>query len=203
MNNYYYQQTKMFRSILGKNLIQSVSALNSSQQVVRTSFVRFNSNNANLDQLKSIFGDSKSTTKQASESTNKQSLNIDDLLNSSIPEAKSPSTTFPTTFSLHDKFGFEQNRQPTPREVAKNIREFGTNAGRTVDVNYNNISRSFNQMRRVVNENKIRYLQRIQSRYIRPAKYRKQLKREWWRRKFAAGFKDLLHQVNDARRRGY
>lgn len=193
----------MFRSILGRNLAQSFSVCNASQHVFRNNFARFNSNNANIDQLKSIFGDSKSTSPQNSESTEKQSLNIDDLLNSSIPEPKSPSSAFPTSFSLHDRFGFEQTRQPTPREVAKNIREFGTNAGRTVDVNYNNISRSFNQMKRVVNENKIRYLQRIQSRYIRPAKYRKQLKREWWRRKFAAGFKDLLHQVNDARRRGY
>ncbi|KAF6053142.1 Ribosomal protein S21 family protein [Candida parapsilosis] len=123
-------------------------------------------------------------------------VNIDDLLKNSIPDLS-------FSESINERFGFEANRQPTPREVAKGIREFGTNAGRTVDVNYNNLARAFTQIKRIGNENKIRYLQRVQSRYIRPAKYRKQLKREWWRRKFSAGFKNLLAQVNNARRRGY
>ncbi|KAI5966717.1 uncharacterized protein KGF55_000126 [Candida pseudojiufengensis] len=123
-------------------------------------------------------------------------INIDELLKSSIPELSFQD-------SISERFGFDTNRQQTPREVAKGIKEFGTNAGRSIDVNYNNLSRTFIQIKRLNNENKIKYLQKIQSRYIRPAKYRKQLKREWWRRKFSSGFKDLLAQVNDARRRGY
>ncbi|CCG20416.1 hypothetical protein CORT_0A00230 [Candida orthopsilosis Co 90-125] len=140
-----------------------------------------------------------STNKVASSakySKTESNINIDDLLKSSIPDLS-------FSESMSERFGFDTNRQPTPREIAKGIREFGTNAGRTVDVNYNNLARAFTQIKRVGNENKLRYLQKIQSRYIRPAKYRKQLKREWWRRKFSSGFKDLLAQVNDARRRGY
>ncbi|KAG5416903.1 hypothetical protein I9W82_005633 [Candida metapsilosis] len=136
------------------------------------------------------------STKKDASPAKETNINIDDLLKSSIPNLS-------FSESINERFGFEANRQPTPREVAKGIREFGTNAGRTVDVNYNNLARAFTQIKRVGNENKLRYLQKIQSRYIRPAKYRKQLKREWWRRKFSSGFKDLLAQVNDARRRGY
>ncbi|KAI5967611.1 hypothetical protein KGF57_000305 [Candida theae] len=140
---------------------------------------------------------STSNDKSAAKASKTESnINIDDLLKQFIPNLS-------FSESINERFGFEANRQPTPREVAKGIREFGTNAGRTVDVNYNNLARAFTQVKRLGNENKIRYLQKIQSRYIRPAKYRKQLKREWWRRKFSAGFKDLLAQVNDARRRGY
>ncbi|KAI5959034.1 hypothetical protein CANMA_004158 [Candida margitis] len=170
------------RSVSPTSLLKpSIVAATASTLVVPS---RFNSTNK----------DASSATKYANPA--KSDINIDDLLKSSIPDLS-------FSESMNERFGFEANRQPTPREVAKGIREFGTNAGRTVDVNYNNLARAFTQIKRVGNENKIRYLQKIQSRYIRPAKYRKQLKREWWRRKFSGGFKDLLAQVNDARRRGY
>lgn len=193
----------MMKSILGSGLINNIAKSSLNKSVLRPSYtpIRFNSNNANLDQLKSIFNQSNEKSTTTNDSQTKSTLNIDDLLSNSILETRERPQS--NSFGVYDKFGFEQTRQPTPREVAKNIREFGVNAGRTVDVSYNNISRSFAQVKRVVNDNKIRYLQRIQSRFIRPTKYRKQLKREWWRRRFSQGFKELLHDVNDARRRGY
>lgn len=193
----------MMKSILGSGLINNIAKSSLNKSVLRPSYtpIRFNSNNANLDQLKSIFNQSNEKSTTTNDSQTKSTLNIDDLLSNSILETRERPQS--NSFGVYDKFGFEQTRQPTPREVAKNIREFGVNAGRTVDVSYNNISRSFAQVKRVVNDNKIRYLQRIQSRFIRPAKYRKQLKREWWRRRVSQGFKELLHDVNDARRRGY
>ncbi|KAI3404433.2 hypothetical protein KGF56_002730 [Candida oxycetoniae] len=142
-----------------------------------------------------VHNETRTNASKKNSSTHK--INIDELLKSSIPELSFKDT-------MNDDFGFEAtSREPSPREVARGIREFGTNAGRSVNVSYKNIPKAFTQVKRVVNENKIRYLQKVQSRYIRPAKYRKQLKREWWRRKFLVGFKDLLAQVNDARRRGY
>ncbi|KAL6454446.1 MRP21 37S ribosomal protein MRP21 [Candida maltosa Xu316] len=191
----------MFRSILGSSITRTVAFQSKPQYFVGSTLtgVRFNSNDAKFDQLKSIFNNKEALPKTE---TTKSTLNIDELLNNSIPDTNTILNSS-EKFSLHEKFGFEQSREPSPREVAKNIRQFGTYSGRVVDVHYNNVSRSFGQVKRLVNENKIRYLQKVQSRYIRPAKYRKQLKREWWRRKFQAGFRDLLHQVNDARRRGY
>ena len=79
----------------------------------------------------------------------------------------------------------------------------GPIAGRSVDVQYGNFNRALGGIFTVVKSNKIRYLQKVQSRFIPPAKYRKQKKREWWRRKFAQGFKELMSQVRDAKRRGY
>ncbi|CAH6718499.1 37S ribosomal protein Mrp21p, mitochondrial [[Candida] jaroonii] len=90
-----------------------------------------------------------------------------------------------------------------PRDVAKRIKITGPLAGRTINVTNNNVGASLKMLNSVIMSNKIRYLQRIQSRYIRPAKYRKQLKREWWRRKFSEEFKKLLAKVNDAKRKGY
>ncbi|KAI5950732.1 hypothetical protein KGF54_003806 [Candida jiufengensis] len=169
----------MFRLIQRQAIIPNIIPL-------RSSLIRFNS----------TFPPTQQPQSQQSQQSKDTKINIDDLLKNSIPELSFKD-------SITERFGFETNRQQTPREVAKGIKEFGTNAGRSIDVNYNNLSRTFVQIKRLNNENKIRYLQKIQSRYIRPAKYKKQLKREWWRRKFSSGFKDLLAQVNDARRRGY
>lgn len=93
--------------------------------------------------------------------------------------------------------------ETSPRDIAKTIRMHGPVAGRTVDVHNNNMGKALGGLNSLANASKIRYLKQIQSRFIRPAKYTKQKRREWWRRKFAVGFKDLMGQVNDARRRGY
>lgn len=90
-----------------------------------------------------------------------------------------------------------------PRDVAKQIRTQGPIAGRGVDVQYGNFGRSLGALASVLRSNNIRKLKKIQARYIRPAKLRKQAKSEWWRRRFSAGFKDLMAQVRDAKRRGY
>ena len=93
--------------------------------------------------------------------------------------------------------------QVHPRYIAKNIRVNGPLAGRTVDVHGGKLSYGLSGINAIVRNNKIRYLYNVQSRFIPPAKYKKQLKREWWRNNFAKGFKELLGEVKDAKRRGY
>ncbi|ODV65333.1 hypothetical protein HYPBUDRAFT_154114 [Hyphopichia burtonii NRRL Y-1933] len=90
-----------------------------------------------------------------------------------------------------------------PREVAKDIRLRGPLAGRAVNVVGNNVLRASSQLKSLIRDNKIRQLHRSQLRFTTPAKFRKQKKREWWRTRFAEGFKDIMTQVQDARRRGY
>lgn len=107
--------------------------------------------------------------------------------------------------NLQDDLGLSSNAASRihPRDVAKNIRVNGPLAGRTVDTSAGGVSYAVGGINSIIRNNKIRYLQRIQSRYIPPGKYKNQLKREWWRRRFFQGFKGLMAQVNDARRRGY
>lgn len=90
-----------------------------------------------------------------------------------------------------------------PRDVAKSIRVQGPPAGRTVDVQYGNLGFALGGLRNVLRANRINYFKKVQARHIPPAKYKKQRKREWWRRRFSEGFKDLMAQVKDAKRRGY
>lgn len=110
-----------------------------------------------------------------------------------------------TSFSLNrnDTFTSDSPPPPNPRDIAKTIKMHGPAAGRSVDVQSKNLGRALNGVKGLLLSSKVKYLKGVQSRYIRPAKYTKQKHREWWRRKFAAGFKDLMWQVNDARRRGY
>lgn len=104
---------------------------------------------------------------------------------------------------FQDDLGLGKSTQMHPRDIAKNIRMNGPIAGRTVDVSPGGVSYGIYGVNTILRSNKIRYLQRVQSRFIPPAKYKKQLKREWWRRRFFQGFKGLMAQVNDAKRRGY
>ncbi|ABN65639.1 predicted protein [Scheffersomyces stipitis CBS 6054] len=154
--------------------------------------VRYNSS---FDQLKN----SKANQKSSNSKKNNNGINdINELLNSSLE--LSENSAF-----LHSKssdYGLG-DVVPNPRDVAKNIREMGPVAGRAVDVHYGGLGKAFAGVRRLGFTNKIKHYQKVQERYIRPAKYAKQKKREWWRRKFSEGFKDLMSQVNDARRRGY
>ncbi|CAK9436515.1 mitochondrial 37S ribosomal protein bS21m [Lodderomyces beijingensis] len=178
--------SRLLASYKGGAGIKAVPQLRVFGSAVSYAPVRFNS----------LFSPSPDPKNLGSKQEKKSKIDIDELLKSSIPEL-----SFKDTMDNH--FGLESNRQPTPREVAKGIREFGPNAGRIVEVYHQNVAKSFSANSRLNSTNKIRYLQKIQSRYIRPAKYRKQLRREWWRRHFSAGFKDMMAQVNDARRRGY
>lgn len=105
--------------------------------------------------------------------------------------------------NFNDDLGLGKITQVHPRDIAKNIRVNGPLAGRTIDIHPGGVSYGLSSLNAVIRSNKVRYLKKIQSRYIPPAKYRKQLKREWWRRRFLSGFKELMAKVNDARRRGY
>ncbi|KAK6460542.1 hypothetical protein DFJ63DRAFT_229310 [Scheffersomyces coipomensis] len=122
---------------------------------------------------------------------------INDLLNSSLEHTDS--NIFNSKSSQYGTLDLA----PQPRDTAKKIKIFGPLSGRTIDVQHNSLGRAFGQIRRLGFDNRIKYFQKVQERYIRPAKYRKQKKREWWRKKFSEGFKDLMAEVNDARRRGY
>ncbi|CAK7894939.1 hypothetical protein CAAN1_05S00716 [[Candida] anglica] len=90
-----------------------------------------------------------------------------------------------------------------PREVAKSIRVFGPIAGRTFDVRHGNIGATIASVQTVLRTNKIKKLVNVQKRHIPKAKYRKQKHREWWRRQFSKGFRELMSEVRDATRRGY
>ena len=90
-----------------------------------------------------------------------------------------------------------------PREVAKSMRVFGPLAGRTVDVRHGNLGQTIGLVKSILRSNKVILLKRSQARHTRTAKYQKQKHRDWWRRNFSLGFRDLMAQVRDAKRRGY
>lgn len=174
----------MFIRSFNRGILSSPSA------IINPVSVRYNSS---FDQLSNAI---KQSNTKASNSDSVKDIN--DLLNSSLE----------TPDNLH--FRSRNNNEyglgdvmPHPRDVAKNIKIQGSMAGRVVDVHYGQLNRAVFGMHRVISQNKIRYLQKIQSRHIPKAKLKKQQRREWWRKKFSDGFKDLMSQVNDARRRGY
>ncbi|MCH0629988.1 ribosomal protein S21/MRP21 [Kocuria palustris] len=108
------------------------------------------------------------------------------------------------------KFKQEENAQQSgmtivdsPREMAARINVQLPMAGRVAIVKRGNIGEAIGKINRTIGENKVRYLNKQQSRFTRPAKLAKQKKREWWRKRFSEGFKDLMDQVRDAKRRGY
>ncbi|KAK6202457.1 uncharacterized protein RJT21DRAFT_118492 [Scheffersomyces amazonensis] len=140
----------------------------------------------------------KLNTKDESKKKSKSSISdINDLLNSSLEHTDS------SLFKSKSSQYISMDLVPQPRDTAKKVKILGPSAGRAVDVQHNGLGRAFGQLRRLTFDNRIKHFQRVQERHIRPAKYRKQKKREWWRNKFSDGFKDLMAQVTDARRRGY
>lgn len=152
---------------------------------------------------------SKSTAdlKEASEKTSspkpKETLSpiirdIDSLLNASVQSSRESfgNNDFKNKFSMSSAIA-------NPRDVAKSISPVNPVSGRSVDVHFSNINKAIKDVNYLVRSNRLPYFVKVQKRYIRPAKYAKQIKREWWRRKFSDGFKDLMGQVRDARRRGY
>lgn len=81
---------------------------------------------------------------------------------------------------------------------------FGPLAGRTLDVRMGqNVGNIVGGLATLVRTNKVRFLKTEQARFIGKAKLQKQKHRQWWRRNFSAGFKELMSQVRDAKRRGY
>lgn len=90
-----------------------------------------------------------------------------------------------------------------PKDVARNINIMGPAAGRSVDVRSQNVSAAIKKCFLNLKQNNFRQQLMDQKRYIRPAKFRKEKKRRWWRRHFALKFSDLMEQIVDAKRRGY
>ncbi|KAG7663281.1 uncharacterized protein J8A68_003195 [[Candida] subhashii] len=186
----------MFRTTLSRNLGLRVVPSNP-LKLHALGLVRYNSTN---EKLRNAIGfDQWTTTNDKSKSQERSSFsNINDLLDSTISEARSSHTTTP----FARDFNVTQVEYD-PRQAARQIHLIGTNAGRLVNVPTGSPSRGFSLVRGVVSQNKLRYLQRIQERYIRPAKLRKQQRREWWRRHFKRNFKIMMGQVGQAVRRGY
>ena len=91
----------------------------------------------------------------------------------------------------------------SPKDTANLINVQLPMAGRCTEVRKNNLGEAIQKLNRIGGENKIRYLKKQQARFTRPAKLAKQKRREWWRRRFSDGFKELMDQVRDAKRRGY
>lgn len=158
--------------------------------------VRFNSS---FDQLANAFkqNQGKDSGNNNTNKNNSAISDIDSLLSSTFdPQSNSK-------FNEKSQDYLLQNSLKHPRDVAKSIRVTGPFAGRTVDVHYGNLGRALAALNSIIRNNRVRYLQKVQTRFIRPAKYKKQKKREWWRRKFSLGFKELMAEVRDAKRRGY
>lgn len=182
----------MLRSVIYRNPLTVTARNINAGPKVGLFLVRFNSS---FDQLKNVVN--QNSAKDNSGSNSSTIDTIDNLLSETSNNAN----------KLHfnnksDDYIFG-NSIPHPRDVAKNIRLHGAIAGRTVDVQYGNFGRALSGVNSVIRNNKVRYLQKVQNRFIPPAKYAKQKKREWWRRRFSQGFKDLMSQVRDAKRRGY
>ncbi|EEQ41076.1 putative 37S ribosomal protein [Clavispora lusitaniae] len=102
----------------------------------------------------------------------------------------------------YDEYSFGSSAKD-PREVAKAINITGPSSGRSVDVKFNNVAFAIGNVYSILKANNVRGQWQVQKRYMRPAKYRKEKHRRWWRKQFAKGFSDLMAQVTDAKRRGY
>lgn len=100
-----------------------------------------------------------------------------------------------------DNFAFGSSLRD-PREVAKSINMFGPPAGRSVEVRGNFLSSS-GALRGLISRDQIKNMQKIQSRFIRPAKLRKMKKGIWWKKNFNEQFHYLMINIKDAKRRGY
>lgn len=175
----------MFRTLLGVRPFTRAGVPSSAQlRAVRL--------NSSFDQLTKAVRGLENTERNTS-----TVLDVDSLLKGAV-EPQSPSHFGRAT----DNLLFE-NTLKHPRDVARGMRVLGPLAGRTVEVPFNNIGAALGGLNNTIRLNKIRYLQKVQKRFIPPAKYAKQKKREWWRRQFSHGFKELMAQVRDAKRRGY
>lgn len=140
----------------------------------------------------------KNSSRKPQETSSPIIRDIDSLLNASVQSSRKDLDTndFRNKFSMSSPIA-------NPRDVAKSISPVSPLSGRSVDVHFNNINKAIKDVNNLVRSNRLPYFVKVQKRFIRPAKYAKQIKREWWRKKFSVGFKDLMSQVRDARRRGY
>lgn len=196
----------MFKGITRSRIVSSLSQVSGAgNTLLSINNKRFNSS---FDQLSKLIKQSSIKTSISKNDNNQHNDNgfeksdtidhVNELLGGLSSDASTPS--YFSNRSRDYNFG---NALKHPRDVAKGIRLQGPAAGRTVDVQYGNFGFAVGGIRRITRSNKLQYLQKVQSRFIRPAKYQKQKKREWWRRRFSEGFRDLMRQVQDSKRRGY
>lgn len=185
----------MFSNIVNKRFAGVINRGLVSRPAFGVTSVRFNSS---FDELAKAMKQPNNKKEDNNKDRNSSAISdIDNLLSSTFDFQSN------SHYSNKSNDYILDNSLKHPRDVAKSIRLQGPIAGRSVDVQYGNFNRALGGIFTVVKSNKIRYLQKVQSRFIPPAKYRKQKKREWWRRKFSQGFKELMSQVRDAKRRGY
>lgn len=123
-------------------------------------------------------------------------VEIDELLSKTPQLDNEPATQRYLDFLLGDEV-------KDPRDVAKSINISGPASGRSVDVKFLNVGFAVGSVALIIRTNNIKQQWHFQKRYIRPAKYRKEKKRQWWRQHFARGFSDLMADITDAKRRGY
>lgn len=164
---------------------------------VASTQVRFNSS---LDELKKVV--KQGGTKENEDQKFSAISTIDSLLKEGAGDGFGSGSGSGNSSNNGSEYMFG-NSVPHPRDVASGIRLQGPIAGRTIDVQYGNLGRAISGVLTVIRSNRIRYFKKVQTRYIRPAKYQKQRRREWWRKTFSHGFKELMSQVRDAKRRGY
>lgn len=185
----------MLSNIVNKRLFGVVNRTISNKPLFGVTPVRLNSS---FDELAKTMKQQTNDKPDSAKDRNSSAISdIENLLSSTFDFQNN------SKFSNKSNDYILDNSLKHPRDVAKSIRLSGPIAGRTVDVQYGNFNRALGGVYTTLKSNKIRYLQKVQSRFIPPAKYRKQKKREWWRRKFSQGFKELMSQVRDAKRRGY
>ncbi|CAI5755792.1 unnamed protein product [Candida verbasci] len=198
----------MFQSLIKNSIPKCYTRIIQHPIRITPTSIRFNSTSQQpikFDQEQIIQDQNKPELNNEEQSQQKsrseqQLLNIDELLNISIPSIED--TLLDSRFT--ESYAYDPViKPPSPRDVAKSHRVMGTNAGRTVEIDYNNISKGFGQLNRLLRDNKVRYLQRIQARFIKPAKLRKQQNSERWRAHFKKHFKETLSLIKDAKRRGY
>lgn len=138
----------------------------------------------------------KAETKDAPNRNTATFFDIDNLI------ANSPGLQDSTTSNLKfDNFAFGSSLR-NPREVAKSINMSGPAAGRSVAVR-GNLQPSISVFQLALKRDRIRLFHRYQLRFIRPAKFQKIKKMQWWKQNFRQQFQYLIINIKEAKRRGY
>lgn len=147
-----------------------------------------------------VFDELKQTSEKSDSSTKKNAstvFDIDDLIANSPDLQKSEQS-----FGNYDNYAFG-NTTKHPRNVAKELNITGAQAGRTAEVRFGNVTQALRQLSRTLRQEELISRKNQQKRHLRPALLHAEKHRKWWRKNFGARFTQLLHEVLDAKRRGY
>lgn len=146
-----------------------------------------------FDELKQTSGKLDSATKKNASTV----FDIDDLIANSPDLQKSEQS-----FGNYDSYAFG-NTAKHPRNVAKELNITGTQAGRTAEVRFGNVTQALRQLSRNLRQEELISRKNQQKRHLRPALLHAEKHRKWWRKNFGARFTHLLQEVLEAKRRGY